>query len=97
ARLDTRGLFDELDRGGRQRLHLAGGDGVGVVGVEAVGEGVVGRDQFLVGDGLFRREQAGGGDDGFGHGRGGPNARGAAARCLSAGWVLFLDGLDRPV
>src|SRR5690554_3573228 len=54
----------------------AGGDGPGVGGVEALGEGVVGRHQFGVGERVFGGVQAGGGYD-------------RSGRIVH--WVRFLD------
>uniref|UniRef100_A0A0N5A623 Porin n=1 Tax=Parastrongyloides trichosuri TaxID=131310 RepID=A0A0N5A623_PARTI len=67
ARLDARGLLDEGFGRGRLGLDLSGGDGLRVGRVPAFRPRVVGADQLLVRDRLFRREQAGGGDDGFLH------------------------------
>jgi hypothetical protein len=55
ALLDARGLLDELGAGGLQRRHLAGADGLGVLGVEALDVGVEGLDQLLVADAVRRQ------------------------------------------
>jgi hypothetical protein len=55
ARLDARGLLDEFGRGGGQGDHVAGRDGLGVGGVEALDEGVEGLDQL----GVRNAERAG--------------------------------------
>ena len=57
ARLDPARLLDELDRGIGQGL------GIGMGRIVAVDESVEARHQLGIGDALFGREQAGGGDD----------------------------------
>ena len=52
AVFDPRGFDDELFRGMRFRFDLACGDGLCVFGVELVGIGVEGFDQFCVADRL---------------------------------------------
>ena len=90
ARLDARSLLDELGRGGRQRRHLAGRDGLGVGGVEALHIGVEGLHQLLVGEGVRRRVEAGGGDDGVVQGV--PSAPACAARIRAAASCSFATG-----
>lgn len=65
ARLDARGLLDEFGRGGGEGGDLAGRDGLGVGGVEALNEGVEGLDQLGVRNAVGRGVEAGGGDDGL--------------------------------
>jgi hypothetical protein len=76
AGLDARGLLDEFGRGGGQRRHLAGRDGLGVGGVEALDIGVEGFDQLGVRNAERRGVQPRGDDDGFRQG-GGPGDAGA--------------------
>jgi len=79
-RLDARGLLDELDGGGRQRLDLARGDGVGVRGVEPLDIGVEGLDQLGVREAVGRGVEPGGGDDRVCHGFLGARKRDCIAR-----------------
>ena len=67
ALFDARRRQDELRRGMRLGLDGAFGDGIGMLGVEEVRMGVERRDQFVVGDGLGRCEDAGAGDRGLKH------------------------------
>ncbi len=52
------------DGGSRFGLNLARGNRGGVFGVEQLGIGVEGHDQFVIGDDLFGRENTGAGDGG---------------------------------
>jgi len=67
ALLDARRLLDEFGAGRRQGRHGAGFDVGSMVGVEPGHVGVERLDQFVVGDGVGRLEQARPADDNCAH------------------------------
>ena len=67
AGLDTGGLDDEVDARLGERLHFAAFDRGCVLLVMLLHIGVEGLDEFLVTDGVGRRENARPADDDFGH------------------------------